>query len=58
LYYNNTYFVSLSLILKEEEGLSVLENGVLRKICGTRRMKMTTRYKNSINKSSVILLIK
>jgi hypothetical protein len=36
--------LSLSLALREEEGLSVLEKRVLRKIRGPRRMKMTARY--------------
>jgi hypothetical protein len=39
-----TYFVSLFLTLREEEGLSVLENEVLRKIYGSRRIKMAARY--------------
>jgi hypothetical protein len=38
------YFVSPSLALMKEDGMSVLENRVPRKICGPTRMKMTARY--------------
>jgi len=39
-----TCFVPPSLKVREEEGLSVLEKEVLRKICGLRGRKMTARY--------------